>query len=83
MTALREHCLLSHDSDYESDWPTRPGERRIPARPAPIGHDTDRYNGAIMRRDAQLSRFLMVYTKLAQADREAFVDRALVAGRTA
>ena len=44
---------------------------------------TDRYNGAIMRRDAQLSRFLMVYTKLAAQEREAFVDRALAAGRAA
>jgi hypothetical protein len=42
---------------------------------------TDRYNGAIMRRDAQLRRFLMAYTKLAASDREGFVDRALAAGK--
>lgn len=43
--------------------------------------DSDRYNGALMRTDARLNRLLWAFTLLPDAERAAFVDRALAAGR--
>ena len=39
--------------------------------------DTDRYNGALMRRDPRLNRLLKAFTALPDQEREAFVDRAV------
>lgn len=43
--------------------------------------ESDRYNGALMRRDPRLVRLLKAFSAVADDQREAFVDRAIAAGR--
>lgn len=43
--------------------------------------DSDRYNGALMRRDPRLNRLLRAFTALPDAERAAFVDRAVALQR--
>lgn len=45
--------------------------------------DTDRYNGALMRRDPRLVRLLKAFSALADDQREAFVDVAVTTWKAA
>lgn len=42
--------------------------------------DTDRYNGALMRKDARLVRLLRAFCAVPDEQRDAFVDRAVAGG---
>lgn len=43
--------------------------------------ESDRYNGALMRRDPRLVRLLKAFSAVSEDQREAFVDRAVAAGQ--
>lgn len=64
---------MNRGHDYEADWQTVFGEQRMPPRQASAGHDTDRYNGALMRTDPRLVRLMKAYTKLDEAGRDELI----------
>lgn len=71
---------------YDDSLPSRAAALHQASKQAQAGAerariDSDRRNGALMRTDPRLNRLLKAFTALPDQDREAFVDRALAAGR--
>ena len=71
---------------YDDDHISRKDALRNARKQAQVGADrartdSDRRNGALMRNDPLLVRLLKAYSLVPAPEREAFVGRALAAGR--
>lgn len=62
--------------NYEHDYPAKNGEQRPAFDFARKGHDTDSYNGRLMRTDPQLARLLKAYSKCDDANKAEIVRLA-------
>lgn len=56
--------------NYEDDYLDKGMPPRIPSADVPLAHDSDRYNGALMRRDPQMSRLLAAFRFLSPEQRD-------------
>ena len=69
---------LLYDDTHESQRMALHGARKQAQTNAGRSQaDSDRYNGALMRTDSRLNRLLRAFTALPDAERAAFVDRAV------